>query len=83
MTMPEFETGCMVVLDTLPLDLLQELPEGDRAAIRSIIGRPVMLAGFSFGQAELDFVDGAGDNHSIGVELSLLRVASRSLCPGG
>jgi hypothetical protein len=63
----------MVILNTQPPDLLQGLPEEDQAAIRSIIGRPVTLAGYSFGQAELEFVDGAGDNHSIWVEPSLLQ----------
>ena len=73
--MPKLETGRMVILTTLPPDLLKGLPEEDQAAIRSIIGRPVTLAGYSFGQAELEFVDGAGDNHSIWVEPSLLRAA--------
>ena len=82
-TITEFRTGDMVVLDTLPAGLLQGLPEEDQAAIRAIIGRPVMFAGYSFGQAELEFVDGAGDNHSIWIEPSLLRTASRSLCHGG
>jgi len=55
----------MVVLSTLPPDLLQGLPEQDQVAIRSIIGLPVTLAGYSFGQAELEFVDAAGDNEPI------------------
>ncbi len=74
-TMPKFETGRMVVLDTLPPNLLRGLPKEDQAAIRSIIGQPVTLAGYSFGQAELEFVDAAGDGHSIWVEPSLLRAA--------
>ena len=81
--MTEFATGDMVILDTLPAGLLHGLPEEDQAAIRAIIGRPVMLAGYSFGQAELEFVDDAGDNHSIWVERSLLRAASRGLCHDG
>jgi hypothetical protein len=74
-TMPEFQAGNMVVLSTLPPDLLRGLPDEDQAAIRSIIGRPVTLAGYSFGQAELEFVDSSGDTHSIWVEPSLLRAA--------
>jgi hypothetical protein len=74
--MPELETGRMVILNTLPPDLVQRLPEEDQAAIRSIIGRPVKLAGYSFGQAELEFVDGAGDSHNLWVEPSLLQAAS-------
>jgi hypothetical protein len=74
-TMPEAKVGDMVILASLPPGLLQGLPEEDQAAIRSIIGRPVRLASYSFGQAELEFVDGAGDEHSIWVEPSLLRTA--------
>jgi hypothetical protein len=73
--MVKLKTGRLVILTTLPPDLLQGLPEEDQVAIRSIIGRPVTLAGYSFGQAELEFVDSAGDNHSIWVEASLLRAA--------
>jgi len=73
--MPKFGTGSKVILNTLPPDLLRGLPEEDQAAIRAIIGRPVTLAGYSFGEAELEFVDNAGDSHSIWVEPSLLRAA--------
>jgi len=73
--MPDFQAGHMVVLTKLPADLVQGLPDEDQAAIRSIIGRPVKLAGYSFGQAELEFVDGAGDTHSIWVEPSFLQTA--------
>jgi hypothetical protein len=71
--MPEFEPGRKVVLTMLPPGLLRGLPEEDQAAIRSIIGRPVTLAGYRFGHAELEFIDGAGDYHSIWVEPSFLR----------
>jgi hypothetical protein len=73
--MPEFETGHMVILATLPSGLLKGLPDEDQAAIRSIIGRPVRLASYSFGQAELEFVDCAGDMQYIWVDPSLLRAA--------
>jgi hypothetical protein len=73
--MADFEAGHMVVLNILPADLLQGLPEEDQAAIRLIIGRPVKFAGYSFGQAELEFVDGAGDTHSLWVEPSFLQTA--------
>lgn len=73
--MPEFEPGRMVVLNTLPPGLLFGLPEQDRIAIQSIIGQPVTLAGYSFGQAELEFVDAVGDGHSIWVDSSLIQAA--------
>jgi hypothetical protein len=71
--MPTFEPGHKVVLNTLPPALLYDLPEEDQAAIISIIGQPVTFAGYSFGQAELEFVDAAGDGHSVWVEPDLLR----------
>jgi hypothetical protein len=69
------EPGRMVILDGIPPALLVGLPEDDQAAIRSIIGRPVMLAGYSFGGAEVEFIDSLGDSHSIWVEPALLRAA--------
>lgn len=71
--MSDFKIGQKVFLNVMPPGLLQGLPEEDQAAIRAIIGRPVTLAGYSFGQAELEFVDRAGDDHTIWVEPSLLQ----------
>ena len=73
--MADFEPGHTVVLESAPPGLLRGLPEEDQTAIRSIIGRPVTLAGYSFGQAEIEFTDAAGDGHTIWVEPSLLRDA--------
>jgi hypothetical protein len=73
--MPDLEPGRLVVLESLPASLLQGLPQEDQAAIKSILGRPVLFAGTSYGQAELDFVDSQGDSHTIWVALDLIRLA--------
>ena len=73
--MPELEPGSMVVLTSLPPGLLTDLPDQDQRAIQSIVGQPVLLAGYSYGEAELEFVDSDGDNHSIWVKPELLRAA--------
>jgi hypothetical protein len=68
----EFEPGHMVILLNAPPALLRGLPAEDQAAIRSVVGRPVALAGYSYGQAELEFTDADGDGHTIWVDPSLL-----------
>ena len=73
--MPDLEPGALVVLTRAPSSLLQGLPKEDQKAIRSIVGRPVTLAGFSYGQAEIEFTDAQGDDHTIWVEKSLIRPA--------
>lgn len=70
--MPEIEPGRSVILKDVPPELLNELPVEDQVAILAAIGRPVTLVGYSFGQAELEFTDGAGDGHTIWVEPSCL-----------
>jgi hypothetical protein len=73
--MAEFQPGDWVILKTAPQSLLRGLPKEDRKAIRSIVGQPVTLAGFSYGQAELEFKDAQGDDHTIWVETALIRAA--------
>jgi hypothetical protein len=73
--MPDFTPGRAVILNSLPPGLLNGLPEEDQAAIRAIVGRPITFAGYSHGQAEVEFVDSDGDDHTIWVEMSLLRAA--------
>ena len=70
--MADFEPGKLVILKSIPPGLLNGLPAEDRSAILSIVGRPVAFAGYRFGQAELEFVDSAGDDHTIWVEPSFL-----------
>jgi hypothetical protein len=73
--MPVLKPGGLVILISAPSSLLQGLPKEDQRAIRSIVGRPVTLAGFSYGQAELEFFDSRGDGHTIWVETDLIRPA--------
>lgn len=73
--MTEFAPGARVILVNAPASLLRGLPKEDQKAIKSIVGRPVTLAGFSYGQAELEFIDAAGDEHTIWVETDLIRAA--------
>ncbi len=71
--MPSLASGCRVILKSAPPALLNGLPEEDQIAILAIVGRPVLLAAFSHGQAELEFVDSDGDEHTIWVEPDLLQ----------
>ncbi len=73
--MSEFQPGDRVILMAAPPALLRGLPKEDQKAIRSIVGQPVTLAGFSYGQAELEFKDAKGDDHTIWVETTLTKAA--------
>ncbi|HZK89475.1 MAG TPA: hypothetical protein VFC56_04940 [Stellaceae bacterium] len=73
--MADFEPGDRVILTSVSVALLRGLPKEDQKAIRSIVGRPVLLAGFSSGQAELEFTDDQGDDHTIWVETALIKAA--------
>lgn len=73
--MPDLKPGTMVILTRLPSGLLQGLPQEDQTAIQAIVGRPVVLAGYSYGQAELEFTDSQGDDHTIWVETNLITPA--------
>lgn len=79
--MSEFQIGQKVFLNVLPPGLLGGLLEEDQVAIQAIIGHPVTLAGYSYGQAELEFVDSAGDEHTIWVEPSLLQASAQARQP--
>ena len=73
--MPKLKPGTLVVLTSVPSSLLRGLPKEDQTAIRAIVGQPVTLAGYSYGQAELEFIDSEGDGHTIWVETDLIRPA--------
>ena len=73
--MSEFHPGDRVILTTAPAALLRGLPKEDQKAIQAIVGQPVTFAGFSYGQAELEFKDARGDDHTIWVEPTLIRPA--------
>jgi hypothetical protein len=66
--MPDFQPGDPVVLISIPATLMSDLPEEDQVAIRSVVGRTVTFAGFSYGQAEVEFKDKEGDDHTIWVD---------------
>ena len=70
--MADLAPGALVILTSVSSSLLRGLPKKDQEAIRAIIGKPVTLAGFSYGQAELEFKDKQGDEHTIWVERKLL-----------
>ena len=65
--------GRLVILRSVPPWLLNGLPEEDQAAIRSMIGHPVKFVARSHGKAELEFIDNAGDWHTIWVDTQLLQ----------
>jgi hypothetical protein len=73
--MRNLKPGRSVILTRVPASLLKGLPKEDQAAIKSIVGQPVTLAGYSYGQAELEFTDSQGDSHTIWVEPDLIRPA--------
>ena len=74
----DLRIGQQVFLLVLPSGLLAGLPEEDQIAICAIIRRPVTLAGYRFDQAELEFVDSSGDEHTIWVDPSLLQTVPSS-----
>ena len=73
--MPGLQPGDLVVLIGVPATLFSGLPEEDQTAIRSVIGKPVKFAGMAYGQAELEFKDGHGDEHTIWVDIDRIRPA--------
>lgn len=73
--MPNLHPGDLVILESAPPSLLSGLPAEDQVAIRGVVGKPVLFAGMSFGQAELEFKDARGDFHTIWVESNLLAPA--------
>jgi hypothetical protein len=66
--MPNLQPGDLVILKSVPYSLLRDLPEEDQAAIRSVVGKPVTFAGLSYRQAEIEFRDSHGDQHTIWVD---------------
>ena len=61
--------GTRVVLTQEPPHLLHGLPDQDQAAIREIIGKPVLLVAYDGdGRAELEFADRRNAVHFIYVD---------------
>lgn len=67
------QPGDLVLLIRAPQALVSGLPEEDQAAIRAVVGKPIKFAGIAYGQAELEFRDGDGDDHTIWVDPDLIR----------
>jgi hypothetical protein len=67
--------GDLAVLISVSPALIAGLPEEDQTAIRSVVGKPVKFAGISYGQAELEFKDTHGDEHTIWVDTDQIRPA--------
>jgi hypothetical protein len=73
--MPNLRPGDVVVLISVPPTLMSGLPEEDQTAISSVIGKPVTFTGFSHGQAEVEFKDGHGGEHTIWVDADRIKPA--------
>jgi hypothetical protein len=73
--MSDVTPGQKVILKSAPPELLRGLPSEDQEAILAIVGQPVAFAGYSYGQAEIEFTDATGAGHSVWVEPSLLESA--------
>jgi hypothetical protein len=73
--MPNMQPGDVVVLISVPATIFSGLPEEDQTAIRSVIGKPVKFSGITYGQAELEFRDGRGDEHTIWVDTDRIKPA--------
>lgn len=73
--MPNMQPGDLVVVISVPATLFSGLPEEDQTAIQSVIGKPVKFAGIAYGQAELEFKDDHGDEHTIWVDTDRIRPA--------
>jgi hypothetical protein len=66
--------GDMVILERLPPDFLDDLPQEDQLAIRDVIGKPIMFTEYAdWGQPELRFIDKRGHIHFIYVDRSFIR----------
>jgi len=73
--MPNMQPGDLVVLISVPPALFSGLPEEDQMAIRDVIGKPVRFSGITYGQAEIEFKDDRGDDHTIWVDVDLIKPA--------
>ena len=66
---PCFRPGDLVFLISVPPTLTSGLPEEDQNAIRSTVGTRVKFVGMTRGQAEIEFRDGRGGEHTIWVDI--------------
>jgi hypothetical protein len=73
--MPNMQPGDLVVLISVPPALFSGLPEEDQTAIRSVVGKQVRFAALAYGQAEIEFKDDRGDEHTIWVDTDRIKPA--------
>jgi hypothetical protein len=73
--MSNLQPGDLVIILSVPPTLLSGLPEEDQVAIRAVIGKPVIFTGMSYGQAELEFKDSRGDEHTIWIDADQIKPA--------
>lgn len=71
--MPHMRPGELVLLVSVPLALTSELPEEDQDAIRCAVGTRVKFAGMTYGQAEIEFRDKLGVEHTIWVDTDRIK----------
>jgi hypothetical protein len=67
------QPGDPVLLLSVPPTLIAGLPEEDQQAIRSVVGKTVTFAGITYGQAEVEFRDSQGEEHTIWVDTNRIR----------
>lgn len=73
--MANLQPGDLVIVLSVPPKLLAGLPEDDQVAIRAVIGKPAKFAGMSYGQAEIEFRDEQGDEHTIWLDADKIKPA--------
>lgn len=70
------QTGRSVILKALPSGFLDNLPVEDQRAISEIVGKPVLLNGYTTdGRAELQFTDSEDVIHFIYVDPKFVETA--------
>jgi hypothetical protein len=76
--MANLQPGDLVILLSVPSNVINGLPKDDQMAIRSVIGKTVKFSGISFDQAEIEFRDGYGDTHTIWVDPDRIRPVEKA-----
>ena len=76
--MANLQPGDLVILLSVPSNVINGLPKNDQMAIRSVIGKTVKFSGISFDQAEIEFKDGHGDTHTIWVDPDRIRPVEKA-----
>lgn len=65
--------GDTVILRSLPLGFMDDLPSEDQKALSEVVGRPVQFDEYDDdGRAELEFTDSSGVTHFVFVSLDFI-----------